>query len=96
MTNRRDLFSDLAQVANGAASALSSMREEIQTVRQSRQERTTARNDEVIREDFDALSLRVDALAARIAVIEARLDSELENSKSSSPVRKKAAKKSSK
>ncbi len=71
MRVRPGFISDLAQVANGAASALGSMREEIENIVSARIERALNARGLVTREEFDALRTRHEALAARLAVIEA-------------------------
>ena len=68
-----DRFSDLAKMANGAASALSDLRSEMQMVMNARQERGQAAAGMVLREDFDAALTRIEALAARVAMLEAQL-----------------------
>ena len=68
-----DMFSDLAKMANGAASAFSDLRSEMQTVMTARQERGQAAAGMVLREDFDAALTRIEALAARVAMLEAQL-----------------------
>ena len=73
MKPRGNIISDLAQMANGAASALGTMRDDIQMMRQSRSERSQAASGMVTQEDFEALMSRVDALAARIASLEAQV-----------------------
>ena len=69
-----NLFLDLAQVANGAASALGSLRSEMDVIRAGRADRQAAASGSVPREDFDAALSRIEALAARIALLEARID----------------------
>ena len=71
MKPRRDIFSDLAIMVNGAASALGSLREELDTMKRSRQERNQNEAGIVTREEFDALMTRLDAIASRIAFLEA-------------------------
>ena len=71
MKARQDILSDLATMANGAASALSSLREEFYTMKKSHQERSQNEAGIVTREEFDALVTRLDALASRIAFLEA-------------------------
>ena len=68
------IFLDLAQMANGAASALGSLRAEMDVIRAGRADRQSVASGSVPREDFDAALSRIEALAARIAVLEARLD----------------------
>lgn len=71
MRSRPGLISDLAQVANGAASALGSVREEIENIVSARTERALNARGLVTREEFDALRTRHEALAARLAAMEA-------------------------
>ena len=65
MRARGELFSDIAQVVNGAASALGGVREELRGMRQGYQERSQNAGSVVTREDFDAAISRIEALAAR-------------------------------
>ncbi|MBL81647.1 MAG: hypothetical protein CMM80_03740 [Rhodospirillaceae bacterium] len=69
-----NLFLDFAQVANGAASALGSLRAEMDVIRAGRADRQAAVYGTVPREDFDAALSRIEALAARITLLEARID----------------------
>ena len=71
MALRNNFISDLAQVANGAASALGGVREEIDNMIRQRMERTLNARGLVTREEFDALRTRHEALAARLAILEA-------------------------
>ena len=73
MKPRSNLISDLAQMANGAASALGTMREDVQMMRRGRAERSQAAAGMVTQEDFEALMSRVDALSTRIAHLESQL-----------------------
>ena len=68
---KNTLFSDLAQMANGAASAFGSLREDISVMRSGMKERQQAEAGMVTQEDFEAVLTRLDALAARIAALEA-------------------------
>lgn len=71
MAMRSSLMSDLAQMANGAASALGGVREEIDNMIRHRLERTLNARGLVTREEFDALRTRHEAIAARLALLEA-------------------------
>ncbi len=71
MAVRGNFISDLAQMANGAASALGGVREEIDNMIRQRLERSLNARGLVTREEFDALRTRHEALAARLAVLEA-------------------------
>lgn len=90
MRGRSRFISDMAQMANGAASALGGLREEIDNIAKQRTERSQNSQGLVTREEFDALQTRHEALAARIAVLEAQL-SETANQ----PAKKTAARKAS-
>ncbi len=96
-----NIFLDLAQMANGAASALGSLRSEMEVIRAGRADRQAATSGSVPREDFDAALSRIAALAARIAVLEARLDAPAKTSaktktKRAKPVKAKSTKKTKK
>ena len=71
MAMRSSFMSDLAQMANGAASALGGVREEIDNMIRHRLERSLNARGLVTREEFDALRTRHEALVARLAVLEA-------------------------
>ena len=96
-----DIFLDLAQMANGAASALGSLRSEMDVIRAGRADRQAAASGSVPREDFDAALSRIEALSARIAVLEARIDALAQTppktkTKSARPTKAKSAKKTKK
>ena len=96
-----DIFVDLAQMASGAASALGSLRSEMDMIRAGRADRQAAALGAVPREDFDAALSRIQALSARIAVLEARLDSLAQTpaktkTKPARPAKAKSAKKTKK
>ena len=61
------------RVANGAASALGGIREELDNIVKQRTERGLNAQGLVTREEFDALRTRHDAMAARVAELESRL-----------------------
>ena len=70
MTPRSNFMADLAQMANGAASAFGGVREEVDNLIRQRMERSLNARGLVTREEFDALSTRHAALAARLALLE--------------------------
>ena len=69
MRDRSKFISDMAQMANGAASALGGLREEIDNIVKQRTERSLNSRGLVTREEFDALRTRHEALAARLATL---------------------------
>jgi BMFP domain-containing protein YqiC len=89
---RSSLMSDLAQMANGAASALGGVREEIDNMIRHRLERTLNARGLVTREEFDALRTRHEAIAARLAVIEAAASTKPAPESSAESTPRKAAK----
>ena len=89
MRGRSRLISDMAQMANGAASALGGIREEVDNIVKQRTERSLNARGLVTREEFDALRTRHDAVAARLAALESWL---AETASSSKKAAKKAAK----
>ena len=70
MASRSNFMADLAQMANGAASAFGGMREEIDNLIRQRMDRSLNARGLVTREEFDALCSRHAALAARLALLE--------------------------
>ncbi|MEC8091288.1 MAG: accessory factor UbiK family protein [Pseudomonadota bacterium] len=94
MRGRSRLISDMAQMANGAATALGGLREEIDNIAKQRTERHQNASGLVTREEHDALQTRHEALAARIAVLEAQL-AELAGAAAKPAAKKKAAAKKS-
>ena len=70
MMSRSNFISDLAQMANGAASAFGGMREEVDNLIRQRMERSLNERGLVTREEFDALRTRHEALAARLTLLE--------------------------
>ena len=73
MAMRSNFMADLAQMANGAASAFGGMREEIDNMIRQRMERSLNARGLVTREEFDALRTRHDAVAARLAALETKM-----------------------
>ena len=90
MRGRSRLISDMAQMANGAASALGGLREEIDNIARQRTERSQNARGLVTREEYDALQTRHEALAARVAVLEAQL-AKAANQSAAKPAAKKAS-----
>lgn len=93
MRGRSRFISDMAQMANGAASALGGLREEIDNIAKQRTERSQNSRGLVTREEFDALQTRHEALAARVAVLEAQLAKAVTSPAKPSPAKKGPAKK---
>ena len=79
MASRSNFMADLTQMANGAASAFGSVREEIDSLVRQRMERTLNARGLVTREEFDALRTRHEALAARLALLESVCQSATES-----------------
>jgi len=96
MVGRSSFIKDLAQVANGAASALSGVREEIDNMIRQRMERSLNARGLVTREEFDALRTRHEAMVARVATLEAMLNTPESANKTKSTAAKKTAKKPTK
>ena len=91
MAMRSNFMADLAQMANGAASAFGGMREEIDNMIRQRMERSLNARGLVTREEFDALRTRHEAVAARLAALEAKMPTAAD-SPASVPARRKKAK----
>ena len=79
-------------MANGAATALGGLREEIDNIARQRTERHQNASGLVTREEYDALQTRHEALAARVAVLEVQL-AEMSAAAVSEPAANKAASK---
>ena len=90
MRSRSRFISDMAQVANGAATALGGLREEIDNIARQRTERHQNATGLVTREEHEALQTRHEALAARVAVLETQL-AEMSAATASGLAAKKAA-----
>ena len=92
MAPRSNFMADLAQMANGAASAFGGLREEIDNLIRQRIERSLNTRGLVTREEFDALSTRHAALAARLALLESMSQFTTESQAKTTPKRKPASK----
>ena len=91
MAMRSNFMADLAQMANGAASAFGGMREEIDNMIRQRIERGLNKRGLVTREEFDALRTRHQDVVARLAALEAKIPTTAD-SPTSTPARRKTAK----
>ena len=91
MAMRSNFMADLAQIANGAASAFGGMREEIDNMIRQRMERSLNARGLVTREEFDALRTRHEAVAARLAALEAKMPTAVD-SPVIAPAQRKTAK----
>ena len=91
MARRSNFMADLAQVANGAASAFGGIREEIDNLIRQRMERSLNVRGLVTREEFDALRTRHEAVSARLAALEANMPIRADSAKAA-PARRKLAK----
>ena len=92
MRGRSSFISDMAQMANGAASALGGLREEIDNIVKQRTERSLNARGLVTREEFDALRTRHEALAARLAALESQLAGAPDGQTAQMPAKKAAPK----
>ena len=90
MRGRSSFISDMAQMANGAASALGGLREEIDNIVKQRTERSLNARGLVTREEFDALRTRHEALAARLAALESQLAAAPDGQTAKMPAKKAA------
>ena len=91
MVMRSDFMADLAQMANGAASAFGGIREEVDNMIRQRMERSLNARGLVTREEFDALRTRHEAVAARLAALEAQMPAATD-SPTTAQARRKTAK----
>ena len=92
MAPRSNFMADIAQMANGAASAFGGMREEVDNLIRQRMERSLNARGLVTREEFDALRTRHEALAARLALLESTMSSPAESAGKAETAAKPAAK----
>ena len=92
MKKRSTIFSDLGQMAQGAASLVDEMRIDIKNMMNAREQRKLNEANLVTYEDFQALSTRLENLVSRIELLEVQI----KNVKQVKKTRTKAAKKISK
>ena len=79
MAPRSNFMADIAQMANGAASAFGGMREEVDNLIRQSMERSLDARGLVTREEFEALRTRHEALVARLAFFESTMASPAES-----------------
>ena len=91
MAFRSSFMADLAQMANGAASAIGGLREEIDNMIKQRLERSLSARGLVTREEFDALLTRHEALVAKTKLLESKMEA-VGDSSSNKKVRSKTPK----
>ena len=92
MKNRSTIFSDLGQMAQGAASLVDEMRIDVKNIMKAREQRKLNEANLVTYEDFQALTTRLENLVSRIELLEVQI----KNDKQVKQTRSKAAKKISK
>ena len=92
MKKRSTIFSDLGQMAQGAASLVDEMRIDVKNIMNAREQRKLNEANLVTYEDFQALSTRLENLVSRIELLEVQI----KNVKQVKKTRTKAAKKISK
>ena len=92
MAPRSNFMADIAQMANGAASAFGGMREELDNLIRQRMERSLNARGLLTREEFDALRTRHEALAARLTFLESTIISPAESAGGAAAAAKPAAK----
>ena len=92
MAPRLNFMGDLAQMANGAASAFGGVREEVDNLIRQRMERNLNTHGLVTREEFDALRTRHEALAARLVLLESTEGSMAESQDKSTATAKESPK----
>ena len=89
MKKRSTIFSDLGQMAQGAASLVDEMRIDVKNMMNAREQRKLNEANLVTYEDFQALTTRLENLVSRIELLEVQI----KNVKKVKQARTKAAKK---
>ncbi len=89
MKKRSTIFSDLGQMAQGAASLVDEMRLDVKNMMNAREQRKLNEANLVTYEDFQALTTRLENLVSRIELLEVQI----KNVKQVKQARTKAAKK---
>jgi len=100
MQTSNRILDDLAKVANGAASTLTGMKSEVETVIRQQLQRLLNDADLVKREEFDAIKAvavkaraEQEKLEARVKKLEAKLAAKKAPAKTNAPKKTKAKKK---
>ena len=74
MKKRSTIFSDLGQMAQGAASLADEMRLELKNIINAREQRKQNEANLVTYEDFEALSTRLENVISRIELLEVSIN----------------------
>ena len=87
MKKRSTIFSDLGQMAQGAASLVDEMRIDLKNMMNARDQRKHNEANLVTYEDFQALTTRLENVISRIELIEVsiRNGKQVKNTKSKAP-----------
>ena len=93
MKKRSTIFSDLGQMAQGAASLADEMRLELKNIINAREQRKQNEANLVTYEDFDALSTRLENVISRIELLEVSINDIKQTIKTPKKASKKISKK---
>ena len=92
MKKRSTIFSDLGQMAQGAASLVDEMRIDVKNMINAREQRKQNEANLVTYEDFQALTTRLENVISRIELLEAHVKSVIELKQTRSKASKKISK----
>ena len=93
MKKRSTIFSDLGQMAQGAASLADEMRLELKNIINAREQRKQNEANLVTYEDFEALSTRLENAISRIELLEVSINDIKQTIKTPTKASKKISKK---
>ena len=93
MKKRSTIFSDLGQMAKGAASLADEMRLELKNIINAREQRKQNEANLVTYEDFEALSTRLENAISRIELLEVSINDIKQTIKTPKKASKKISKK---
>lgn len=93
MKKRSTIFSDLGQMAQGAASLADEMRLELKNIINAREQRKQNEANLVTYEDFEALSTRLENVISRIELLEVSINDIKQTIKTPTKASKKISKK---